>query len=200
MYLRTVLILVRRSNVGLNNSGPWSLDWLQQVSKGSDEVVGSDSTGKQIIPNPVQPIVGKKKKYGGRFKHSAHMLKKVARMSVKDRHEILKFLQKHSKLRKGRSTSSKVLNQSNFSNNFSTSSSSSVNKDWEHWVALHGKSNVANADVTGIGTSIGVKFSGDKNNRFNVLSKEGRRELRATVERVVSREEEGVSGGGEAGC
>jgi len=157
--------------------------------------------GKLVINNPDQSIVRKKKKFGAELRHSARMLKKVARMLANDRLEILKILHKQSKKRKECSTSSKVSNQSNSSISFSTSSTSSVNKDWEHWVALHGKSNVVSADVKGIGTTIGVKFTGDINNRCTVLLKDGRRELRAAVGRVVTTEEEkGLNGGGVAGC
>lgn len=62
--------------------------------------------------------------------------------------------------------------------NSSNTSNSSVNKDWENWVVLHGKKEVAVEDVKEIGKTLGVNFLGDKNNRFNLLSKEGRREWR----------------------
>lgn len=52
-------------------------------------------------------------------------------------------------------------------------------------------------DVRDIGTNLGVKFKGDKNNRFNLLTKEGRRELRA--ERGVVFVEEGKEDGGDLG-
>jgi hypothetical protein len=69
-------------------------------------------------------------------------------------------------------TANTVSNSSNLSN-------SSVNKDWEKWVVLHGKKEVVAEDVREIGKTLGVKFKGDKNNNFNLLSKEGRREWRA---------------------
>jgi len=67
---------------------------------------------------------------------------------------------------------------SNSNSNLSNSSSTSVNKDWENRVLLYGKSEVVE-DVRGIGKTIGVKYKGDKMNRFNLLSKEGRREWRS---------------------
>ncbi|MCI67758.1 endonuclease/exonuclease/phosphatase family protein, partial [Trifolium medium] len=59
----------------------------------------------------------------------------------------------------------------------SGSSLGSVNKDWEHWVALHESEEVAVEDVRGMVKAIGVKFNGD-DNMFRVLSKEGRGKLK----------------------
>ena len=44
---------------------------------------------------------------------------------------------------------------------------------------LHGEPDVVAKDVTELGKVIGVKFKGDPNNSFNLLSREGRREWRA---------------------
>jgi hypothetical protein len=44
---------------------------------------------------------------------------------------------------------------------------------------LHEKPAVVKEDVKEIGRVIGVRFKGDPNNSFNLLSKEGRREWRA---------------------
>jgi len=54
----------------------------------------------------------------------------------------------------------------------SNTTSSSVNRDWVNWVILHGKPKTVAEDVVGIGRAIGVKYTGDPMNRFNVLSKE----------------------------
>ena len=62
--------------------------------------------------------------------------------------------------------------------NSSNTSNSSVNKDWENWVLLHGNKKVATEDVREIGLSLGVNFKGDKNNSFNLLTREGRKEWR----------------------
>jgi hypothetical protein len=50
-----------------------------------------------------------------------------------------------------------------------------VNKDWENWVVLHGKRDAVEEDVREIGKTLGVKFKGDKNNSFNLLTREGRK-------------------------
>jgi len=34
-----------------------------------------------------------------------------------------------------------------------------MNKDWNHWVVLHGNEKVVEEDVTGIGAAIGVHLT-----------------------------------------
>jgi len=52
-------------------------------------------------------------------------------------------------------------------------SSASVNKEWNHWVVLHGKEKEVAEDVWGIGKAIGLHFEGDNHNMFSVLSRSG---------------------------
>jgi len=124
----------------------------------------------------------KNNKEGGTIKLSARNLKRVARMPIKDRGEILKILKIQAKRRKGRHSSQTTRLQTSFkpitSNSSSNTTSSSANNDWEHWVTLHGNSTKVAEDAVEIGRAIGVKYTGDPTNRFNVLSKEGRRQLR----------------------
>jgi hypothetical protein len=135
----------------------------------------------------------KKKNYVGGFHHSSCNLKRVARMPVKDRKEILKILVKQAKQRKARflakKTNSKGAGRTNSSKELSNTSLSSVTKDMELLVNLQGGTKVAIADVYGIDSMIGVKYKGDVKNNFNVLSKEGRRDLRAAVRRILSKGE-----------
>jgi len=49
-------------------------------------------------------------------------------------------------------------------------SQASVNNEWQNWLVLHGTDRVTNEDIRGIGKEIGIKFDGDKNNMFDVLS------------------------------
>jgi len=63
-------------------------------------------------------------------------------------------------------------------------------------MCLQGNDKATIEDVCGRGDLIGVKYKGDSLNKFNVLSKEGRRNLRAEVERILSKGESGGSGGG----
>lgn len=50
-----------------------------------------------------------------------------------------------------------------------TTTSSSVNTDWQHWVVMRGNQSVTDADVRGIGKDIGLDFSDVTQNRFAVL-------------------------------
>jgi len=86
------------------------------------------------------------------------------------------------------------------SNTSSNTTTSLVNKDLENWVILHGNSEVVVEDVWGIGREIGIKYKGDKMNRFNVLSKDGRRELRVVVGRNTMKGEVEGSWVGADGC
>jgi len=137
------------------------------------------------------------KKAGVALKQSVGFIKRIARLPLKDRREILKVLKKQECKRSVLYKTSKAMGNSySISSN---TSNSSVNKDWKNWSVVHGKKEVAAEDVREIGTSLGVKFNGDINNRFNLLTKEGRRELRAekgvvVVEGVM--EKGGVGGDG----
>jgi len=121
-------------------------------------------------------------------------------MPAKDRREILKILEKQARERKARfsakSAKSKETGRSIPSKTSTNNSLSSVNKDWEHWVTLQGGVEEATEDVFEIGSLIGVKYKGEIQNNFNLLSKEGRRDLRAAVERILSKGELGGSGVG----
>ena len=118
-----------------------------------------------------------KRKNGVVLNPSVGFIKRIARLSLKDRKEILKVLKKQECKRSMLSKASKALGNSlSISSN---TSNSSVNKDWENWVLLHKKKEVAAEDVREIGRSLGVKFNGDINNRFNLLTREGQKELRA---------------------
>ncbi|AES70226.2 hypothetical protein MTR_3g049960 [Medicago truncatula] len=138
-----------------------------------------------------------KNKAGVVLNQSVGFIKRIARLPSKDRKEILKVLKKQECKRNMLSKASKVMvnSLSNSSNMFN----SSVNKDWENWVLLHGKKKVVAEDVMEIGKTFGVKFSGDKNSIFNLLTKKGRRELRAErgcllVEGAVA--DDGIQGEG----
>jgi hypothetical protein len=121
-------------------------------------------------------------------------LKRVAGIPAKYRHEILKILTKQARDWRARflahSNKSKGVVRSQGSKTISNTSISSVNKDWEHWVSLQGGNQATVEDVSGIGGLIGVNYKGDNMNKFNILSKEGRRELQAEVGRILSKVED----------
>jgi len=64
-------------------------------------------------------------------------------------------------------------------------------------VNLQGGIEAATTDVHGIGSLIGVKYQAYVKNHYNVLTKEGKRDLREAVGRILSK---GESGGSEVGC
>jgi len=176
---------------------------LSTSNKESKNKHGSDFSAQKGGSHKVySKLVSKKlKKLSGGFRYSSRNLKRIARMPDKDRKEILKILKKQAKARQARiftrSTKSKNTETTVNSKVSPSISFSSVNKDWEHWVSVQGGSKAAAADVSSIGGLIGVKFNGDNNNRFNVLSKEGRRCLREEVGRILAK---GVSKESRSGC
>jgi len=157
--------------------------------------VGTVQQGKQpaacdIKEEAVVKVIGKAKSYsksnskskkimkaGVNLKYSVGFLKRIARLPVKDRNEILKVLKRQKRMTCRASKVAKVM--SNSISTSSNNSNSSVNKDWENWVVLHGKKVSVLEDVVEIGQSLGVTFKGVDNSSFNLLSKEGRREWRA---------------------
>ena len=127
----------------------------------------------------------------GGFRHTLRNIKRIARMPTNEKKEILRILKRQAKDRKARSlarsSKSRTVDVAVPTKVSSITSNSSVNKDWEHWVALQGGTEAATADTSGIGTLLGVNYKRDKNNRFNVLSKECRRGLREEVGRILER-------------
>jgi len=109
-----------------------------------------------------------RKKGGGDFRHCAQNLKRIARLSDEDRKEVLRALRKTNRRRKV------VLNASNdkvnsYGSSYVNDSQSSVKNEWMNWLVLHGSSKAMSEDVRGMGKTLGLKFKGDKNNRFDVL-------------------------------
>jgi len=87
-----------------------------------------------VLPN----VVPKKKKVVV-VKHSVGFIRRVARMPKIDRKQIIIFLKKqerHKKIRKGKQHSKGTRTSNSDS---SKSSTSSLNKDWENCLLLHGK-------------------------------------------------------------
>jgi hypothetical protein len=78
-----------------------------------------------------------RKKSGGVLRHLVYSLKKVIRLPVKGRNEVLKVLKRKVCKRGGVSegNSIKLVNSKNIQSG--DSSQSSVNNDLENWVVLH---------------------------------------------------------------
>ena len=154
--------------------GPWSLEWATRNKRVESEYrMRSCLKGTDKITSKM-PSRALKKKGSGHLRHCAQNLKRIARLSNKDRQEVLRALRRTSKQRRKASNGYKAqvtLSESN------SASPSSVNNDWKHWLVLHGDEKTVNKDVSDIAHTVGIKFQGDKNNMFDVLSGTGRKNL-----------------------
>jgi hypothetical protein len=135
---------------------------ITKVKKGASKSISSSKSKK-------------KKSLEVNFKHSAGFVKRIARLPMSDRKEILKVLKKQERKRRVLSKATKLMATSNSSN----TSISSVNKDLEHWAILHDKNEVVAEDVREIGKTLGVHVDEGNKSGLNLLTREGRKELRA---------------------
>jgi hypothetical protein len=161
-------------------SGPWSLEWLHGQKHGGAGILFSPSQrNKKCHVQSLGHTKGStRKKVGGVLRHTLKNLKKVARLPGQDRREVLKILQKEVKKRGRRKPKTSVEVVHEGKSDFD-SSQSSVNKDWEHWVVMHGDEEVVREDVRGLGEAIGIQISGDGGNMFRVSSRGGERRYEA---------------------
>jgi hypothetical protein len=77
-------------------------------------------------------------------------------------------LRKEVKRCSGRCQSKKSVEVAHQGKSISDSSLASVNKDWEHWVVMHGDEEAVREDVRGLGEAIGIHISGDGGNMLAV--------------------------------
>jgi hypothetical protein len=125
--------------------------------------------GKRKVQNRLEGVDGTKhRKIGGELRHTVHTLKKVARLSSKDRNAVLCTLKKRASNKK-----QPISDDSPQGNSDEVSSSASVNKEWNNWVVLHGKEKEAVEDVWGIGKDLGLQFQGETHNMFEALARKG---------------------------
>jgi hypothetical protein len=179
--------------------GPWSLNWLSQkpICEGGNVFTSTVKDGVNKMLNEGRAPKNSKssslnKKKGGASIYPMGFMKKVARMPAFERKQILKVLKKHKSKRRviKESINSKAAAIS--SSESSKNSSSSVNKDWENWVLVRGKSDNVVEDVKEIGRVVGVTYECETKNCFNLLTKEGRREWRATGGKEVNGSDRGT--------
>ena len=148
-------------------TGPWSLDGVHRHK--------TTASGGPLLPKLKVRVLSSsknaskiKRKIGnGSLRHCAQILKRIARLSDKDRKEVLRVLQRNKK--RGKMVSNAHKSKSNDAST-TVDSQSSVNNDWENWLVLHGKGKNKADDVCEIGKIGGLKFKGDKNNMFDVLA------------------------------
>jgi len=155
------------------SSGPWSLEWAKS-HKSFSMGTASKPKNKVTVKSSGMKRVTKKKGGGCYLRHCALNLKRIARLSDSDRREVLRTLRKTTKQWKTVSGVSKAKVTSKVDSSNCTSQTS-VNNDWNNWLVLHGNDKVMSDDVCEIGRTVGLKFSGDKNNMFDVLSGVGRK-------------------------
>ena len=157
--------------VRATTSGPWSLDWVQRAKSLSTGGASKSKNGGAKKSAGVQRAA--KKKGGGYLRHGAQSLKRIARLSESDRREVLRALRRTTKHRRAVSGASKPKASSKAASPNCTSQTS-VNNDWNNWLMLHGNDKVRSEDVCDIGRAVGLNFTRDKNNMFDVLSGVGR--------------------------
>ena len=149
------------------SSGRWSLDWVHRLKSSSAGGASKPNNGSSAKSAGAQRAA--KKKGGGYLRHGAQSLKRIARLSESDRREVLRALRRTSKQRRAVSEASKAKATSQAASSNCTSQTS-VNNDWNNWLVLHGNENVRSEDVRDIGRTIGLNFTGENNNMFQVLA------------------------------
>jgi len=171
----------------VSNMGPWSIDWLPQQKPISEGGVVFSSTSdvrksKQVeyvndksISSSGNVLTKKKKKVGVVHK-SVGFMKKIARMPVEDRNQILKILKKQKRKKKVCAANASSKETTDSATASKEKSSSSGENDWVH---IHGEPKLVAEDVKELGKIVGVKYLCNTTNTFNLLSREGRREWRA---------------------
>jgi hypothetical protein len=162
------------SRVRFTEFGTWSLEWVNKHQKHDSDSLFSSK--KKNIQKKSYQAASKvtKKKGSGYLRHCAQSLKCIARLPDKDHREVLRVLRRTMKQRRAVSEVSKVKVMSKEGTSHSDSQSS-VNNDWQKWLVLHCDDKAMNEDVCGIGQVVGLKFSGDKNNKFDILLGAGRK-------------------------
>lgn len=169
-------------------SGPWSVDWLQNIQHGDIGLISSKNKRLKRVRKNLGGRVGglnrvvKRKKAGGVLRHPVLTLKKVARLPSTDREEVMKVLQGSTGLkalnqkilqrRRQRERVTRSLEVAPQSPKSQSTSSAFVNKDWTHWVALNGSDESKAADIQALGRAIGITFKGTTHNKFSVLARQ----------------------------
>jgi hypothetical protein len=159
-------------------SGPWSLEWLEARK-------GQAPSGGGVVGDPLKKVVRgqHKTKSGGFLQNSLPSLKRIARLPINDRREVLQILQKSARKRRLRGAVTRSRATGSRASAGDENSSSSVNNDWQHWVAMQGHGHTVEDDVVEVGNFVGATCKGDTTNMFSVLSKPGtdKRDSRGAV-------------------
>jgi len=108
-------------------------------------------------------------------------LRRIARMPLKDRQNLIHMLKK---LNKKLAAPSCSFNNKNKECLDAKLSSTSSGEDWKNWISLYDKSNGRCKDIVNIGKAINLQFKGDCSNMFQALSRPNNLE-RKTLKGVV---------------
>jgi hypothetical protein len=161
-------------------SGPWSRGWLQKHTHGEAGLIFSSKKVESRKDCPEARRLkeehkgSKKRKVGGPLCHALYIMKRIARLPIKDRREVLRILHKNGRRDQGRGVVHSHREKDSNASAEAATSSASVNNDWKHWVAMQGDERKAAEDIVEVGKSLGVIVTVDQANRFNVLSKAGK--------------------------
>jgi hypothetical protein len=148
-------------------SGPWSLEWLNDKRRPKP----GSGAGEEHSRETVKGV--SKTKVGGLLRHSLFSLKRIARLPADDRRKVMQILQKNARRRRPRRVARRSRASGSRASAEDGTSSSSINNDWQHWVAMQGHDHAVEDDVREVGNFIGATFQGENANMFSVLSKAG---------------------------
>lgn len=146
--------------------GPWSTEWLKDHHGGAGIIfiakIKFFKVGKTKVNDiPEGGVDSKQRKIGGELRHSVHTLKKVAHLSSKYRWALLHTLKKRAQKRKNNIVTSQLGGvESSQGTSDEACFNASVNKEWNHWVVLHGKEKEEPEYVWGISKAIWLQFEG----------------------------------------
>jgi len=155
-------------------SGPWSTEWIHDRHLGDVGVVFSHKSKEKRM----------KPRLKATHNPSLLSLRRIARMSHKDRQHLIRMLKKTNKKSAAPSCSIDTKNKECLDANSSTTTSG---EDWKNWLSLRDKSN-GGKDIVDIGKAMNLQFKGDCSNMFQVLSRPNK------IERKISKCDVGVEG------
>ncbi|KAK2351443.1 heterogeneous nuclear ribonucleoprotein A0 [Trifolium repens] len=126
------------------------------------------------------------------LQHSLFSLKRIARLPINDHREVLQILQKNARKRRPRGAASRSRATGSRASAEDGHSSSSINNDWKHRVAMQGRDHAVEDDIMEVGKFVGATFKGDTTNMLSVLSKSGtgRRDSMGAVQGVATLQEQ----------
>jgi len=155
--------------------GPWSSEWIEDRHLGDVGVVFSHKRKEKVM----------QQRHKATRNPSLISLRRIARMSLKDRQNLIRMLKKTKK--KAAAPSCSIGNKNKESLDAKSSSTTS-GEDWKNWLSLRDKSNGGGKDIVDIGKAINLQFKGDCSNMFQALSRPNK------LERKIVKGNVGVEG------